>query len=102
VYLTVAYFAPDPQLRKALIDAASRGVDGVWSTVGSTNLDWRSFLHNDEINAVVLGRGFAVQMEVMFANGMAQSDAIVPNQWRRRPLLQRLTEQFARIGAYWL
>jgi len=30
-------------------------IDGVWATVGSTNLDWRSFLHNHELNAVVLG-----------------------------------------------
>jgi hypothetical protein len=36
-------------------------IDGVWSTIGSTNLDWRSFLHNDEINVVILGRGFAVR-----------------------------------------
>ena len=29
-------------------------IDGVWSAVGSTNLDWRSFLHNDEVDAIVL------------------------------------------------
>jgi hypothetical protein len=33
-------------------------IDGVWATVGSTNLDWRSFLHNHELNAVVLGTEF--------------------------------------------
>jgi cardiolipin synthase len=41
-------------------------IDGVWSCVGSTNLDWRSFLDNDEINVVVLGREFAQQMQAMF------------------------------------
>jgi cardiolipin synthase len=150
VQLTIAYFAPDRQLRRALIDAAKRGVevtlvlpsysdsspifhlgrsyysellrggvgiyqrrgavlhaktaciDGVWSTIGSTNLDWRSFLHNDEINAVILGRGFAEQMEAMFAADVAESDAIEYRQWQRRPLLQRLKERMARIGAYWL
>jgi phosphatidylserine/phosphatidylglycerophosphate/cardiolipin synthase-like enzyme len=63
---------------------------------------WRSFLHNDEINAVILGRGFAAQMEVMFANDLALSDAIVLEHWRRRPLLWRVNEQLGRIGAYWL
>jgi cardiolipin synthase len=150
VHLTVAYFAPDPQLLKALIDAARRGVevrlvlpsysdswpvfhlgrshytellrggvgiherrgavmhaktaciDGVWSTIGSTNLDWRSFLHNDELNAVILGRGFAAQMEAMFAADLAQSDTITLGHWRNRGLLNRLKEWTARLGAYWL
>ena len=150
VHLTIAYFAPDPQLLKALTDAARRGVevklllpsfsdsgaifhlgrsyysellkggvkiyerrgavmhaktaciDGVWSTIGSTNLDWRSFLHNDEINAVILGRGFAAQMEAMFAQDLTESEAITLDQWRHRPWMLRLKERMARIGAYWL
>ena len=150
VHLTIAYFAPDPQLLKALTDAAGRGVDvrlvlpsqsdsatifhlgrsyytellrggvkiherrgevmhaktvcidGVWSTIGSTNLDWRSFLHNDEINAVILGRGFAAQMEAMFARDVAESDEITLGQWKHRPWMMRFKEQMARIGAYWL
>ena len=150
VHLTIAYFAPDPQLLKALTDAARRGVDvelvlpnysdsgaifhlgrsyytellrggvkiyqrrgammhaktacidGVWSTIGSTNLDWRSFLHNDEINAVILGRGFAAQMETMFAADLTESDEIALDQWQHRSLMLRLKERMARIGEYWL
>lgn len=150
ISLTVAYFAPDPQLLKALGDAARRGVlvelilpsytdswaihhlgrshytrllrdgvklyerrgalmhaktaciDGVWSTIGSTNLDWRSFLHNDEINAVILSRDFARQMSAMFAHDLAESDEILLPQWQRRSLLLRLQEQIAKLGAYWL
>jgi cardiolipin synthase len=150
VHLTIAYFAPDPQLLEALIDAARRGVDvklvlpsysdssaifhlgrsyytellrggvkiyelrgavmhaktacidGVWSTIGSTNLDWRSFLHNDEINAVILGRGFAAQMDAMFARDLTESDAIALDSWQHRSWMLRLKERMARIGAYWL
>jgi cardiolipin synthase len=150
IHLTVAYFAPDPQLLKALTDAAQRGVDvklvlpsysdswpifnlgrsyytplleagihiyerrgavmhaktacidGVWSTIGSTNLDWRSFLHNDEINAVVVGRGFAKQMEVMFTDDITESNAIELKQWKHRSWFSRIKERTARIGAYWL
>ena len=57
-------------------------IDGVWSTIGSTNLDWRSFLHNDEINAVILGRGFAAQMEAMFAQDLDESEAITLESWQ--------------------
>src|SRR6185369_10469488 len=52
--------------RGAMLHSKTALIDGVWSTVGSTNLDWRSFLHNDEVNAVILGQGFGAQMQAMF------------------------------------
>ena len=60
--------------------------DGVWSTVGSTNLDWRSLLYNDEINVVVLGGDFAEQLNRVFANDLANSDQITPAAWHGRAL----------------
>ena len=145
VYLTHAYFVPDPQLLQSLTDAAGRGVDvklilpshsdsamvfhagrshystllkagvklyerrgallhsktaiidGVWSCVGSTNLDWRSFLDNDEVNAVILGREFAQQMQAMFASDLEASEAIDLESWERRPLSFRFKEWMARV-----
>ena len=44
------------EYRPALLHAKTAVIDGVWATVGSTNLDWRSFLHNDEVDAAILGR----------------------------------------------
>lgn len=150
VHLTIAYFAPDPQLLAALKAAAARGVDvklilpsksdswlvfevgrgfyeellragvkiherhgvllhsktalvdGVWATVGSTNLDWRSFLHNHELNAVVLGREFGLQVQAMFDKDLAESDEITLQRWLRRPLGMRVKELFARMWEYWL
>ncbi len=77
-------------------------VDGVWATVGSTNLDWRSFLHNHELNAVVLGPEFGQQVAAMFRKDLAASDAVTLEQWERRPLHLRLQEGFARLWEYWL
>ncbi|WP_082968693.1 phospholipase D-like domain-containing protein [Perlucidibaca aquatica] len=88
--------------RGAIMHAKTACIDDVWSTVGSTNLDWRSFLHNDEINAVILSRDFAQQMNVMFAEDLAASDEILLKQWQRRSWLLRLQEQLARLGSYWL
>jgi cardiolipin synthase len=150
VWLTNAYFVPDPQLLAALQAAAARGVDvrvvlpgrtdsalvfhagrsnydrllqdgivlferrdallhaktavidGVWSTVGSTNLDWRSFLHNQELNAVVLGTEFGDRMRKAFAGDVARSELITLAQWRKRSLALRAREQFARLWQYWL
>ena len=88
--------------RGALLHSKSVLVDGVWSTVGSSNWDPRSFLHNNELNAVVLGREFAREMRVMFDKDLANSDRIELEQWRRRSALNRLKETFARMWEYWL
>lgn len=83
--------------RGALLHSKTAVIDGVWSCVGSSNLDWRSFIDNDEINAVVLGREFAQQMEAMFAKDREASEAIDPERWERRSLLLRLKEWGARL-----
>ncbi|MBU1263428.1 MAG: cardiolipin synthase [Gammaproteobacteria bacterium] len=77
-------------------------IDGVWATVGSTNLDWRSFLHNHELNAVVLGADFGQQVQTMFDRDLAASETITLEQWRRRALDLRVKEWFARVWEYWL
>jgi len=86
----------------AVMHSKTASIDGVWSTIGSTNLDWRSFLHNDEINAAILGRDFARQMDAMFARDLAESDAIDLDRWEQRSLILRLKEGAARLAEYWL
>ncbi len=88
--------------RGVILHAKTALIDGVWATVGSTNLDWRSFLHNHELNAVVLGTEFGKQVQTMFAKDLAASDAITLEAWQQRPLGPRMKELFARIWAYWL
>lgn len=88
--------------QSVLLHSKTAVIDGVWSCVGSTNLDWRSFLHNDELDAVILGREFAQQMQAVFDQDLAASDAIDPERWKRRPLHFRLQELGARLWEYWL
>jgi cardiolipin synthase len=150
ICITNAYFVPDPQLMKALVAAAARGVDvklilpsttdsslvfhagrahyepllrggvklyerreallhaktavidGVWATVGSTNLDWRSFLHNQELTAVILGKEFGAKMRAAFERDLAASDPVTLEAWQRRPITTRAKEMFARLWEYWL
>jgi len=150
LHLTNAYFVPDEETVKALIDAARRGVDvkivlpgttdssltmnagryyysellksgvklyerrdvllhaktavvdGVWSTVGSTNMDFWSFSSNDEVNAVILNKEFAAEMEKMFAGDIAASDEIRLEEWEKRPWLNRVKERFAHQFERWL
>jgi cardiolipin synthase len=88
--------------RHALLHAKTALIDGVWSTVGSTNLDWRSFLHNQELNAVVLGEGFGAQLRVAFERDLANSEQITLDKWRWRSVATRAKEAFARVWQYWL
>ena len=88
--------------RGVILHSKTALIDGVWATVGSTNLDWRSFLHNHELNAVVLGTEFGRQVQAMFDRDLAESDQITLEAWRRRPIDQRMKELFARIWEYWL
>ena len=88
--------------RDAMLHAKTALIDGVWATVGSTNLDWRSFLHNDEVNAVVLGVNFGNQMRAAFESDVARSEQIVLQKWRSRSLDLRLKESLSRLWQYWL
>jgi cardiolipin synthase A/B len=86
----------------ALLHAKTIVIDGVWSTVGSSNLDWRSFLHNAELNTVVLGWDFGKQMESMFERDLKEAVRIEPQAWARRGLDVRMKETAARVWEYWL
>jgi cardiolipin synthase len=90
------------ELRGALLHAKTAVIDGVWSTVGSTNLDWRSFVHNDELNTVVLGEEFGRDMAGMFEADLRDATRIDLERWRQRSLGSRLKERAARLFGYWL
>lgn len=86
----------------ALLHAKTAVIDGVWSTIGSTNLDWRSHLHNQEINAVVLGVELGRQMQQAFAKDLAASKQVTLEEWEQRSPLLRIKESFGRLWQYWL
>jgi len=88
--------------RNVLLHAKTAVIDDVWSTIGSTNLDYWSMLSDDEVNVVVLNREFAAEMEKMFAGDIAESDQIKLDKWKKRPLLQKLKEAFAHLFVQWL
>jgi len=88
--------------RNVLLHAKTAVIDGVWSTVGSTNLDYWSLLSDDEVNAVILSREFAVEMEQMFAADLAQSDQIQWQKWKKRPFFQKFKESFTHLFYLWL
>jgi len=81
------------------LHAKTAVIDGIWSTVGSTNLDWRSFTNNQEINAVILGPDFGARMQAMYMKDLEASSQVTSGQWRKRSLLTRLKQRAARLWA---
>lgn len=86
----------------SLLHAKTAVIDKVWSTVGSTNMDFFSLLNNDEVNAVILSHEFAGEMEKMFATDLADSKQIRWEEWRNRPLLARIREWVVNLFGRWL
>lgn len=82
-----------------LLHAKTAVIDGVWSTVGSTNIDFRSFLFNDEVNVIVLGSRFGQQMEHLFAADLAKATPVELHQWEQRSDLVKFKEGLARLWA---
>jgi cardiolipin synthase len=64
-------------------------------------MEWWSFSSNEEVNAVILSREFATEMEKMFARDLAESDQIRWEEWEKRPLLQKIREWLSHLFARW-
>lgn len=90
------------EFQASVLHAKTAVIDNVWSTIGSANLDLRSFLHNTEVNVVVLGEEFGSRMEAAFQEDMKNSVRIVREEWKNRPFFERLKETAARSFEYWL
>jgi cardiolipin synthase len=85
-----------------VLHAKTAVVDGVWSTVGSSNLDYQSFIHNDEANAIVVGHAFAHEMERMFRDDLARAREVTLAEWRRRPITDRALQSLASTLKFWI
>ena len=69
-------------------------VDGLWSSVGSTNFDNRSFRLNDEANLNVYDSAFAQQLTRTFEADKRHTREITLEAWRSRPLQTKLADRF--------
>jgi cardiolipin synthase A/B len=80
-----------------MLHAKTATIDGVWSTVGTSNLDWWSIARDNEVNAIILSHSFGDEMNRMFRSDMENSTQIDLAQWKHRGLCERLEETAARM-----
>jgi cardiolipin synthase len=90
------------QLQVAVLHAKTAVIDSLWSTVGSANMDTRSFLHNHELNVMVFDEPFGLAMESAFEEDLRLSTPMTLEQWEQRPWSERVKEWLASRLAYWL
>ncbi len=79
--------------RHIMIHSKTATVDGVWSTIGSANIDRLSMLGNYELNIEVYSRALAAQMERMFDVDKTNAEELTLQEWERRPLPAKLVER---------
>jgi cardiolipin synthase len=82
-------YAPGMTHAKMLI------VDDLWSALGTTNLDNRSFEHNDEANLAIRDKGIAARLTKDFEADITKSEEITQDVWKARPIWERLFGSFA-------
>jgi cardiolipin synthase len=83
------------EYKASLMHAKTIVIDGVWSTIGSTNFDNRSFALNQEINLTVYDSGIAHRLEEIFQEDLKYSQQITYEQWQSWSIFERLVEFFA-------
>jgi cardiolipin synthase len=83
------------EYQPTMMHAKSMVVDGIWTTIGSSNFDERSFRLNDEVNVNVYDESIAVQMEQMFFADLARSEEITRRRFGKRPWLDKIKERVA-------
>jgi len=69
-------------------------VDGVWSAIGSSNFDDRSFETNDEITLSISEAALARKLDAIFEKYVARATEIQLERWRKRALSHKLTDHF--------
>ncbi|HEV8586813.1 MAG TPA: phospholipase D-like domain-containing protein [Methylomirabilota bacterium] len=79
----------------ALLHSKTMVIDGVWATVGSTNLDNVSFAVNEELNVIVYSRRVARQLEEVFYADVARSRRVTYEAWKDRGVRARMLEVLA-------
>ncbi|MDR0988303.1 MAG: cardiolipin synthase [Prevotellaceae bacterium] len=73
--------------------------DDAFSTVGSTNLDFRSFEHNFEVNAFIYDRDTALQMRDIFLQDQHECVQLFAKNWAKRPVWKKCMESVVRLMA---
>jgi cardiolipin synthase A/B len=78
------------EYRPAMTHVKALMVDGTWAIFGTTNIDNRSFEHNDEVNVAFREPEVTARLRQDFEADLAASDEITLERWAARPMLEKV------------
>ena len=84
---------------KGFIHAKTMVVDGVFSTVGTTNMDYRSFNINFEVNALIYNKKISKQLTEFFKEDLKDCEKLELETWKARSKRTKIIEAIARLMA---
>lgn len=90
------------EVTDALLHAKTAVIDGSVTVIGSANFDYRSFLHNNEVTAIVISGALGTRMREIFLSDLQQSKEVDLNTWRKRSAGEKVKEAASRLLNYWL
>lgn len=79
------------------VHAKTMVIDNDLVTVGSTNMDFRSFEHNFEINALIYNSQLNREFAELFHNDQSHATLLTPKQWKKRPFSKKVVESLVRL-----
>ncbi|WP_299094881.1 cardiolipin synthase [Winogradskyella sp.] len=87
------------QYTKGFVHAKTMVIDGVFSTVGTANMDYRSFNINFEVNALIYDKPFAKELNQIFSSDLEHTSQLKLDAWKKRAKSTKLIEALARLAA---
>lgn len=85
--------------QKGFVHAKTIVVDDVFATVGTSNMDYRSFNINFEINALMYSKKMALTLKSHFEEDLQESEEVFLKEWKQRGHQQKLAESLTRLLA---
>ncbi len=85
------------EYRGTMMHAKVLIVDGIWAVLGTTNMDNRSFEHNDEVNVAMRDAAVAARLMADYRRDLEDSDEITLARWRARPVWEKIVGPFVWI-----
>ena len=85
------------EYRRTMTHAKILVIDGVWAVLGTTNVDNRSFEHNDEVNVALRDAAVADRLLVDYRRDLESCDEVTLERWQRRPLGEKIVGPFVWI-----
>jgi cardiolipin synthase A/B len=85
------------EYRQTMIHAKVLVIDGLWAVLGTTNIDNRSFEHNDEINVGLRDEAVAARLLADYDRDLRVSQEVTLERWQRRPLWEKVVGPFVWI-----